>query len=188
MVMNKKALSGLCCLILAACSPLADKYRDTKHLELPPTLVIDHVSNPSSRESGTRSDENSDLERLIMIVGSEDKPRLQLKAGFDRTWDLVDKAIKSAELEVVDKNHDAGSVRVHYVVDTQANAKSSLFSLFSRDSKPEYLIQVDKDKRTTEVHVDKAISAEQAQDNASSDDSASLVRLLHKTIITSLEK
>jgi uncharacterized lipoprotein len=188
--MDHKVVFALGCVVLAACSPVQDKYRDIKHLELPPVLAVEHSTSAPAERTG-RSDENSDLERLILIVGSETQPRLQLKAGFDRTWDLVDKAIRQAEIEVIDKNRDNGSIRVRYVSGDKEKQGTSLFTLFGGDAGNEYIVKVDKDKRTTEVNVTQVRSPAQAEDKSDqnkSDDAAKLVRLLHKTIITSLEK
>ena len=189
--MDNKIVPVLGCLLLAACAPVADKYKDTRQLEIPPTLAVEHVANSLQACNSGASSEASDLDRLIMIVGGETKPWLQFKAGFDRTWDLVDKAITKSEIEVVDKNHDDGTIRVKYVADKQVQKGKSIFALFSSDAEAEYIVRVDKDKRTTMVNVDKAPNAEQAQDKSEADnvdDSAVLVRLLHQTIIASLEK
>ncbi|MDD4914825.1 MAG: outer membrane protein assembly factor BamC [Methylococcales bacterium] len=200
--MHKKVNTCLICFLLAACSSVPDKYRDLKHLEIPPTLAIEHSSNFQANAGRTEerigkaaglAEETSELEKLVMLVGTDAKPRLLIKAGFDRTWDLVERALDLAEIEVLDKSHDDGTLQVHYVANRQGGGgPRSIFSFFGNPSDTEYAIKVDKDQKTTEVHVKKRVTAEQEQANAvdtvNSDDSASLIKLLHKTIIADLEK
>ena len=157
--MFKKLFYSLSCVLLISCADSgSDKYRDIKHLEFPPTLVIEH-SNTSSygsaytdrqdkpntetqkpetpKKSDTEQPESlpknasTDLGRLIRLVGDPDKPRLQLKTRFDRAWDLVAHGLNLAGIEVVDRNHDTGTYRVRYVTNSEGNQRGLLDSLSS---------------------------------------------------------
>ena len=76
--MDNKIVPVLGCLLLAACAPVADKYKDTRQLEIPPTLAVEHVANSLQASNSGASSEASDLERLIMIVGGETKPSVRM--------------------------------------------------------------------------------------------------------------
>lgn len=210
--MDRKLLYSLPCILLTACADAPDKYRDIKHLEMPPTLVIEHTGNtpvepdvpvkpkpesvPEKAPQSSAKNANSDLEKLILIVGPEEKPRLQLKTRFDRAWDLVNNALSLADIEVVDYNRDSGVIRVRYVDKDNSKGRSfnsSIFSFFSdKFEDVEYTLTIEKDKRITDVRVDKVIPATQATpehpEAFNNDDTASLVKLLHNTIIADLEK
>jgi len=207
--MVRKLLYGLPYFLLAACADTSDKYRDTHHLELPPTLAIEHTNTApaepdtlakpkteSGSETTAQKSANSELDKLILLVGSEEKPTLQMKTRFDRAWDLVERGLQLAEVEVVDKNRDIGVMRVRYVADGQGKGRrfiNSITSFFSdKFEDTEYTLTLDKDKRITDIRVDKVASAKPADGNGeesfNNDDSASLVKLLHKTIIDDLQK
>jgi len=208
--MDRKLLYSLPCILLAACADPPEKYRDIRHLEMPPTLAIEHtVSIPAEPDTIAKpkaasntepavpqKSANSELAKLIQLVGGEEKPTLQLKTRFDRAWDLIDHGLRLAEIEIVDSNRDAGVFRVSYLAGSQGNDRgffSSVASYFNDNFEDfEYTLTLDKDKRITEVHVAKVVSASQStgSENESfhKDDSASLMKLLHKTIIADLEK
>lgn len=187
--MLKKSSFLLPCTLLVACSPTVDKYQDIKQLELPPALAVEQSVNNNkgkeSRENKLKFD-NADLEKLIQITGDEQKPVLQMTARFDRTWDLVNNALRIAEIKVIEKDRDKGSILVHYIANQEEHsARETVFSFFtSSDEDTQYTIAIDKDKRLTDVHVDRV-----AKDvDPAGDDSANLVKLLRDTIITDLEK
>ncbi len=200
--MERKLLYCLLSLLLTACSETPDKYRDIKHLEMPPTLAIEHTSNrvaePETKPKVkdeikpavvSQNDATTELEKLILIVGGDEKPRLQLKTRFDRAWELVNEGLIKAEIEVVDKNRDTGVYRVRYMDPTKERSRSfqgSLFSLFTDKFEDiEYTLTVEKDKKVTDVKVDKVVISQ--QENIT-DDTASLVKLLQKSIIDYLAK
>jgi uncharacterized lipoprotein len=133
-----------------------------------------------------------ELSKLILLVGSEKKPTLELKTGFDRAWILVADALSAAGIEVADINRDAGVFKVRFVADGEGSGRglfSSVTSFFSDQFEDtEYTLTVDKDKRVTDVRVDKVLSADSKKETFNKDDSAALIKLLHKTIIADLDK
>lgn len=205
--MRKTTLYTLPCvsLLLVACADNPDKYRDIKHLEMPPTLAIErNTSTPvkSSRSSAaststsnseTKPKSASDLDKLIYITGDDQHPVLQLKTRFDRAWDLINHGLQIAEIEVIDKSRDEGKIRVRYLAgqETKGNSFiSSIGSLFGgKDS--EYALTLDKDSKITGVHIDKVATNENLQDGAediSTNDAAKLASLLQTIIKTDLAK
>lgn len=205
--MRKTTLYTLPCvsLLLVACADSPDKYRDIKHLEMPPTLAIErNTSTPvkSSRSSAaststsnseTKPKSASDLDKLIYITGDDQHPVLQLKTRFDRAWDLINHGLQIAEIEVIDKSRDEGKIRVRYLAgqETKGNSFiSSIGSLFGgKDS--EYNLTLDKDSKITGVHIDKVATNENLQDGAediSTNDAAKLASLLQTIIKTDLAK
>lgn len=205
--MRKTTLYTLPCvsLLLVACADSPDKYRDIKHLEMPPTLAIErNTSTPvkSSRSSAaststsnseTKPKSASDLDKLIYITGDDQHPVLQLKTRFDRAWDLINHGLQIAEIEVIDKSRDEGKIRVRYLAGQETNGNgfiSSIGSLFGgKDS--EYNLTLDKDSKITGVHIDKVATNENLQDGAediSTNDAAKLASLLQTIIKTDLAK
>ncbi len=198
------AFSLLCLsLLVVACADSPEKYRDIKHLEMPPTLAIERntsapvkssrgsASSTSTSNSDTKS--TSDLDKLIYITGDDQHPVLQLKTRFDRAWDLINHGLQLAEIEVIEKKQAEGKIRVRYVVGQETKGEgliSSISSLFG-SSESEYTLTLDKDSKITGVHIDKLESNEKLQDGAEdigTNDAAKLADLLQKTIKTNLAK
>lgn len=185
---------------LIACSDVPDKYRDTKHLEMPPTLAIEHHSGTvfeseadiQSKLETKEATTLSDLEKLVKIVGPEQKPRLQLKAGFDRSWDLVNNALRLAEIDIIENNRDQATLQVHYEADAKnkgGTVFTALGNLFNSDSDDKvYTISLDKDKTITETKISKTVNKNSDTNKPTPDDSAILVRLIHQTILKDLAK
>lgn len=204
--MDKTWLYSLPCLLLAACSADApEKYRDIHHLEFPPTLAIERTGNrqaggesvggyqnrtEGSSDSAADNSGNPQLNKLIQLIDADTKPVLRLKTRFERAWDLVDHGLNVAEIEIIDKKYDDGLIRVSYVAAYQANKKApfkSIREFFTDNSEgTQYNLTLDKGKRTTDVHVVKLIPAD--KDSSYKDESASLMKLLHDTIIADLDK
>ncbi len=205
--MRKTTTLTLPCLslLLVACADSPDKYRDIKHLETPPTLAIErNTSTPvkSSRSSSTtttastsetNSKSASDLDKLIYITGDDQQPVLQLKTRFDRAWDLLERGLQLAEIEVIDKNRYEGKIRVNYIAGQEATGKgliSSIGSLFG-GKESEYTLTLDKDSKITGIHINKVATNEKLQDGTedmSTNDAAQLAALLKTVIKTDLAK
>jgi uncharacterized lipoprotein len=205
--MRKTTLYTLPCasLLLVACADSPDKYRDIKHLEMPPTLAIErNTSTPvkSSRSSAaststsnseTKPKSASDLDKLIYITGDDQHPVLQLKTRFDRAWDLINHGLQIAEIEVIDKSRDEGKIRVRYLAgqETKGNSFISSIGLLFSGKDSEYALTLDKDSKITGVHIDKVATNENLQDGAediSTNDAAKLASLLQTIIKTDLAK
>lgn len=196
------------CLLSACASDNSDKYRDIKSLELPPTLAIEHNANntgattdtPSTNKSKANTvsepvrdkSSGSELNKLILLVGDESKPTLQLKTRFERAWDLVFHGLHLAEIEVIEQNKETGVIKVRYVADGNSKGRGIISSINSfisdKFEDTEYTLTLDKDKKATDVHIKKVVADEDNPSAFNNDDSSSLTKLLHKTIIADLEK
>lgn len=194
--MRKIVAFSLPGLILTACADAPEKYRDIKHLELPPTLAIEHVASAPVKSYGSSSStttlasdgsskKSDDLDKLIYIIGEDQHPVIQLKTRFDRAWDLTDHGLTLAEVEIIEKDKEKGIFKVRFE-DKAANhslmqSVSSMFSISYEDI--EYTLTLDKDSRTTGVHIDKI-----KVDDANSNSAQKLATLLVETIKKDLSK
>ena len=134
------AFSLLCLsLLVVACADSPEKYRDIKHLEMPPTLAIERntsapvkssrgsASSTSTSNSDTKS--TSDLDKLIYITGDDQHPVLQLKTRFDRAWDLINHGLQLAEIEVIEKKQAEGKIRVRYIAGQETKGEGLISSI-----------------------------------------------------------
>lgn len=125
--MPRKLFYSLPCLLLAACADTSEKYRDTHHLELPPTLAIEHTNStpaetsdsPTETVSSKPSKKKSILEGIEQLAEKEGKPILQINTRLDRAWDLTETALKLADIEILDKNRNDLSFQVNYDPDAR---------------------------------------------------------------------
>jgi len=183
-------LSGL---LLSACSDTPEKYRDIKHLELPPTLAIEHnTSTPIRSSSGVTSTSStpnkapSDLDKLIYLSGETTHPIITLKTRYERAWDLIDHGLTLADVEMVEKDREKGIFKVRFedkaATRNLMQTMSSMFSISYADI--EYTLTLDKDGgRTTPVHLEK-IKESDPEENAAQ----TLANLLIETIKKDLAK
>lgn len=195
--MRKIFITSLSGLLLSACSDNPEKYRDIKHLELPPTLAVEHHTTTPVKDSTLSSSKStssnsetpkpsSDLDRLIYIGGEDLHPEITLKTRFERAWDLIDHGLKLAEIETVEKDKEAGLIKVRY---EDKNSSSSLMksvtSIFDISySDIEYTITLTKDLgRTTPVHIEKL-----KQDDPTNNAAKSLATVLVDAIKKDLSK
>ncbi|MGZ5000235.1 MAG: hypothetical protein ACXV7F_08040 [Methylomonas sp.] len=125
--MSRKLIYSLPCLLLAACADTSDKYRDIQHLEMPPTLAIEHTNTgPAEVESEMTPRKKSLLDGIERLVEKDGKPIMQINTRLDRAWDLTETALKLANIEVMDKNRNELTFQVNYDPDG-----SGLMSLFT---------------------------------------------------------
>lgn len=190
--MQKLLITGLSGLLITACSDTPEKYRDIKHLELPPTLAIErNTSSAPTRGSVSSSSPeapkpSSDLDRLIYLGGEDLHPVINLKTRFERGWDLVDHGLKLAEIETVEKDKEKGTFRVRFEdKNSSASLMKSVTSLFDISyADIEYTLTLDKDLgRSTPVHIEKL-----KQDDPAENAAKTLATLLIDTIKKDLAK
>jgi uncharacterized lipoprotein len=118
-------------LWLVACSDVKTiVYKDTSDLETPPEMEI--VEKPKEQVEENQEIEDMGLGDLVSLAGTEDKPVIKIKKMFDRSWELVEQAIKLNEIEVTDKNREKGVFYVLFDPDDQSSEspKSTTFSFF----------------------------------------------------------
>lgn len=120
--MSRKVIYSLPYLLLAACADTSEKYRDTHHLELPPTLAIEHThgstdepaENAVDTTAKPRATKKSILDGIEQLTEKDGKPILQIKTRLERAWDLTETALKLADIPVLDKNRNEQTIQVTF--------------------------------------------------------------------------
>lgn len=100
------------------------RYRDTSDLEMPPRMEIIETAKQVDEEKDGKTE--SGLGNIVSLADSTEKPVIKIKKNFDRSWLIVEKAIKLNELEITDKNRDLGVYYVKFDPDDQASGDSSI--------------------------------------------------------------
>jgi uncharacterized lipoprotein len=100
------------------------RYKDTSHLEMPPKMEIVETAKQIDEEKDGETD--TGLGNIVSLAGSTENPIIKIKKNFDRSWLIVEKAIKLNELEITDKNRDLGVYYVKFDPDDQASGDSSI--------------------------------------------------------------
>lgn len=122
MVMSLKKLSILTFLLMSACSS-GDKntrYKDTTRLEKPPVIKV--ASKPKTQGSDSKKISEKGLDRVVSL----DKNSLHIAKTFDRSWEIVGRALRFNNIKVKDKNRALGVFYVIYDPDNQASDDSTL--------------------------------------------------------------
>lgn len=158
-------------LLLIACSDVkSTRYKDTSHLELPPMMEI--VKKPKTVVVETDDVEQTGLGSNVSLGGSEQFPVIKIKKLFDRSWVLVEQALKLSEIEITDKNREQGVFYVLYDPDVKKSGDTNVidsmtFFLFKDDyAEATYKLNVAWKETATEVSVELAdvISTEMLDD------------------------
>jgi hypothetical protein len=173
-------------LLLAACSSPPDRYRDTQHLELPPTLVIEHHGNqPVDADeplAKALAKPKNSLMALLVFNDDEKNPSLMLKTRLERAWDLVLTAIKVTEaMQLVDQSHDDAKFEVIFDADHVSDDVGFFQELMNNRYEPiKYTITL-VSRRTEEIVVE-VVPSDPGDAKESDNGSAQLKRVLAKTI------
>lgn len=178
--MVRKLLYGLPYFLLAACADTSDKYRDIQHLEMPPTLAIEHTnSTPAETDSGKALQKKSLLDGIEQLVEQDGKPILQIKTRLARAWDLTETALQLANIETLDKNRNALTFQVNYDPDG-----SGFASLLNNEYDAEdYTLTLKDGIAGVEVHAELAKQAANGDSQEGDNDaSAELIKRLHQVL------
>ncbi len=202
--MNSKYYILLATLIITSCSePVATKYKDTTELEIPPTIKV--VEQAASLPEANNELAETASSSKVLLAGSEQVPVIKIKKLFDRSWNLVEQALKLNDIEVKDKNRDLGVFYVLYSGEEQTADKmqtlgkiSSFF--FGNDTKKSgYKLTVAWHVSDTEVAAeivaeddDELLDDDKEKEDKedfviSVDNSATLINILYKTLKHDLE-
>ncbi|MCF6202435.1 MAG: outer membrane protein assembly factor BamC [Methylococcaceae bacterium] len=200
--MYYKKVYILIVLFTISCSDVQQaKYKDTEYLEVPPEIKMTKKT-PVVVEDDVKDEIDEDepadkgLGKNILLVGTEKKPVIKIKKKFDRSWELVDQALKLEEIEITDKDREQGVFYVSYDPDNQHPADSSLIDkmtfFFFKDEYEEasYKLTVLKQENETEVTVEQIESdtndlLDDGEDNDMAgiiDDGSMLLNTLYKTL------
>lgn len=131
MVFKKYFLSVLISLVLVSCAN-DDKarYKDTSHLEKPPEMEVVETAKVVVEED--KRIKNKGLgEENVSYTGSAENPVMKIKKLFDRSWGLVEQALKLSEIEITDKNREQGVFYVNFDPDAQDSKDTELIDSVS---------------------------------------------------------
>ncbi|MCK5121402.1 MAG: outer membrane protein assembly factor BamC [Methylococcales bacterium] len=111
--MNLKFFCVFLILVLVtACSDIkVTKYQDISDLEMPPEMVI--VEKPKVLIEDSEVIKKTGLGKSVSLAGLGKEPVIKIKKTFERSWAIVEQALKLNEIEITDKNRDEG---VFYVL------------------------------------------------------------------------
>ncbi len=200
--MHFKKIYILITLFIVSCSDVQQtKYKDTEHLEVPPEMKITKkspvvVEEDVKDEADEEESVDKGLGENILLVGTEKKSVIKIKKKFDRSWELIDQALKLEEIEITDKDRGQGVFYVVYDPDDQHSADSSLIDkmtfFFFKDEYEEasYKLTVLRQDDETEVTAEQIESEtndllDDGEDNdiaGSIDDGSMLLNALYKTL------
>jgi uncharacterized lipoprotein len=178
--MLKNLLYSLPALLLAGCSGSTERYRDTHHLEIPPTLPIEHTQSQAAVGADDMKPSSSPLAGLIAFEEAAGKPVLTLKTRMERAWEMVATALKISDIEVLDKNRDLNVFQVRFDADNEGQDVGLIRSLLTnRYPEAEYTVTLKDESAGVVVNAALTNADSVAADE---DGSPELVRLLHKVI------
>ena len=197
MVFKKYFLLIIISLVLLSCAESRNsRYKDTSHLEMPPEMEIVETEPVVVGEYEKLT--NTGLgDEYVSYAGSAEKPVMKIKKLFDRSWVLVEQALKLSEIEITDKNREQGFFYVNFDPDAQGSKDTELIdgvSFFFFEDEYEaaaYKLIVKWNETDTEVTAELAnqINTDMLDDDedmedfeGSVDSGASLLKKLYKTI------
>ncbi len=95
--------------------------------------AADDTASPETPEASNteitpaeESDVQDTVSSVEIIKYDDGESRLRLGAGFSKSWRLVNKALTRNTIEVTDRNHDQGTIKIQYDPDEQ-KAKDDSF-------------------------------------------------------------
>ena len=155
----KNSFFLLLLLLLVSCSDVKNtRFRDTSSLEMPPEMEV--VEKPKVAIKENEDHIEKGLGDSVSLAGTDEKPVMKIKKLFDRSWTLVEQALKLGEIEVTDKNREQGIFYVLFDPDVQSSGDSestdTLSFFFFEDEYEEaaYQIKVAWIESDTEVKVE----------------------------------
>ncbi len=172
---------------MTACSEANQKYRDTTELETPPRLAI--VEQRGSSVSESRQTVKDSLADAIFLDDADNPTVLTIKKLFDRSWDVVGRALELKKIEITDKNREQGVYFVKY--DPTDDSGSTIFGnvkvFIFEDTyeEAEYKLHVAWYETATEVRaemINKTDDASYEDGEAPKDGSAKLIKALYDVI------
>jgi len=189
-----KKIYFLLLLFLVSCSDTKNtRYQDTSTLEMPPEMEI--VEKPAVAEPKIIEDiVDKGLGDSVVLSGPTEEPLIKIKKMFDRSWGIVEQALKLNEIEITDKNREEGVFYVNFDPDAQTSDGSELFDgmtfSFFNDEYEEaaYKLTVVWRESNTEVNAELAgqTNMDMLNDDedfgGSVDAGAKLIKKLYKTI------
>jgi len=147
MKFKKSGCWFLVSLLTVSCSDVkSTRYQDNSDLEMPPRMKI--VEKPKAIAEEKQEKVESGLGNDIFLAGSTEKPIIKIKKLFDRSWNIVEQALKLRKIEISDKNREQGVFYVLFDPDAQASDKSELF-----DNITFFFFEDDYEEAAYKIHV-----------------------------------
>ena len=180
-------------LVLVSCAESKNsRFSDTSHLERPPEMEIAETAKEVVAEEDKEISNTGLGDEYVSYSDSAEKPMMKIKKLFDRSWILVEQALKLSKIEITDKNRDQGFFYVNFDPNAEESKDNASFSFFEDEyDAAAYKLIVEWSETTTEVtaelvngvNTDLPDDDEDREDSEGSVDSgAGLLRKLYKTI------
>ena len=183
-------------VLLSCAESRSSRYKDTSQLEMPPEMEI--VETEPVVVSEYEKLTNTGLgDEYVSYTGPAEKPVMKIKKLFDRSWILVEQALKLSEIEITDKHREQGFFYVNFDPDAQGSKGSDVIdsvSFFFFEDEYEaaaYKLTVKWNETDTEVTAELAnqINTDMLDDDedmedfeGSVDSGVILLKKLYKTI------
>ncbi|MCK9396188.1 MAG: outer membrane protein assembly factor BamC [Methylobacter sp.] len=173
------------------------RYRDTEHLERPPTVARSSPSKEERTVDNSSIPKRKDTTGLGSDVYLSSRSQLTIKQPLDQAWSTVSRALKQSGIKITDHERDKGLYYVTQERDTADNtgflAKASSFFSFENDAAI-YLLTVKAEDEETTVTVTVANATEQSsaakdgERHPSAEGAEDLLQLLFKTLHDNLKE
>ncbi len=128
--------------LMSGCQSMTRQYQDNTELERPPLLAETPKITVATNEivGGDKEADKPVAGGLGDTVKQIDAKHLRLQQPFAMAWSSVEKALKLAKIEILDRNQELGGYYVNYILpsDTLPNGSADLedtsnneYSIFS---------------------------------------------------------
>jgi hypothetical protein len=180
--MNNRALLWLGLVVLAGCGG-ESPYRDTSELEMPPVVELPEtrIAAPSQGIESQKA-----VQEIVRLDDSDVPSVLKIKKFQDRAWELVIEALNKHNIEIIDKNREAGWIQVKYDASEDSGklfGNVRFFWFEEEYSTAKYEIKLSWNGTETDVTVRLLEQAESEDDDEElADGSTKLLKRLYKAI------
>jgi outer membrane protein assembly factor BamC len=140
-------------LVLVSCAESKNsRFRDTSHLEKPPEMEIAETAKEVVAEEDKEISSTGLGDEYVSYSDSAEKPMMKIKKLFDRSWILVEQALKLSKIEITDKNRDQGFFYVNFDPNAEESNDNVTFLFFEDEyDAAAYKLIVEWNETATEV-------------------------------------
>jgi outer membrane protein assembly factor BamC len=140
-------------LVLVSCAESKkSRFRDTSHLEKPPEMEIAETAKEVVAEEDKEISSTGLGDEYVSYSDSAEKPMMKIKKLFDRSWILVEQALKLSKIEITDKNRDQGFFYVNFDPNAEESNDNVTFLFFEDEyDAAAYKLIVEWNETATEV-------------------------------------
>lgn len=137
-------------------------------IETPPASASDNSETPTSTLSGTgnteitpadESDAKDSLSSIDIVKYDDGESRLRVGASFSKSWRVVNKALTHNAIEVTERNHDQGYIKIQYDPDEQKSKDESFMDEINfiikgiNSNDKAYVLKIEEHEQKTDVIV-----------------------------------